>query len=781
MWNHPSFTTQRSLCLKREHKRLDVGSCQGEALRIGTEEDLEQTSKGKRALLKSLAVLCGIETCYEDAWGKRHEVEDDTLKALLAAFGYEVETFEDFLDIFHDLQERSCRRLIEPVQVVPVGISPVSVIVNVPESLAYGRYRWLLRFEDGSEAQGEGTLTALQHVDEYGFQENRYVRKRLDLCAPLPCGYHDLQVHVQGSSEERTARQRLILAPSRAYVPPSLRSGRKLWGLTGQLYSVRSNTNWGIGSFSDLKALIDWAADVGASFVGINPLCLLFPEDSSKVSPYGPSSRRFLQPWYVDVEAVPEFWECEEVRRWYAAKNTEDRRRKCQESSLVDYDGVWALKREALHKLFAFFLEHHLRRGSGRAQAFQRFVTQGGEDLQNYGVFHALDAHFRRQDPSLWGWHLWPKPYQDKNDKAVRDFVAEHRESVTFAQYVAWIAREQLAQCGHRSWERSLAVGIYGDLPVGVDPAGLDTWLDPDIYASNVRLGAPPDDFNPKGQEWGVCPFLPEALRDKAYEPFVALIRANMREFGALRIDHVMGLMRQFWIPAGQEARFGAYVRYPLEDLLGIVLLESERNQCAVVGEDLGTVPQRIREAMEKADVFGCRLGLFERMKDGSFPPPNHYPPHTLASFATHDLPTFEGFWEGTDLRVRKRLNLFPSPQVRKAMVRGRVSDKKALLSLLSSWGYQEESSKLKAKNPEEKEGRSQARAAAFYRYLAASESQLLAVSLEDLCGMVDQVNVPGTVHEHPNWRRKLPWDLNTLKEHPRVHAIISAVVAQRP
>ncbi|MGQ9748984.1 4-alpha-glucanotransferase [Desulfosoma sp.] len=742
---------------------------------------MEKTLRGDRALLRRVAALCGIEPRYEDGWGQRHDVNEETLEALLAALGYPAQSPNDLLDVLDDLCERACRAVVDPVQVVSEGIHPVVVGLTVPESLAYGRYRWHLRREDGSEAQGEGFLSAVSSVEDRGFLGKPCLRRLLYLWEPVACGYHDLEVHLHGPRGEVTARQRLIIVPRRAYLPEALRGDGKVWGITGQLYSVRSARNWGIGSFSDLNTLIDWAADLGASFVGINPLCLLFPEDPSKVSPYGPSSRRYLQPWYIDVEAVPEFAECEEVRRWCGQRDFQEACRAARDSSLVDYGRVWALQREALQRLFQHFCEHHLRRGSERARSFQGFVSQGGQDLEDYGVFHALDAHFRRINAAVWGWTLWPKAYQDKTSTAVRRFALEHRDAVTLHQYVAWIAREQLAACGHRSWERGLAVGIYGDLPVGVDPAGLDTWLDPHVYALNVRLGAPPDAFNPVGQEWGVCPMVPQRLRDEAYEPFVAMVRANMREFGALRIDHVMGLMRQFWIPAGKDARFGAYVRYPLEDLLGIVLLESERNQCLIVGEDLGTVPQRIREAMAERGLFGCRLCLFERSEDGSFPSPQDYPLYSMVSFATHDLPTLEGFWQGTDLRLRRRLQLYPSPQVRKGLARRRVADKKALRVLLRSWGHQEEPLCMSKERAAKEHCRAHSRAAALYRYLAACGSKLLAVSLEDLSGMTEQVNVPGTVHEHPNWRRKLPFPMKTLQNHPRVRAIVSAVAEHRP
>ncbi len=727
--------------------------------------------------MEHVATLCGVDPHYEDVSGVRHDVDDAVLKALLEGFGFCAASRDDLIQTLEALEARAVRNVVEPVQVVPWERRPLPSCSPIPNPMTV--------FHIAGDCAGRTDGNAGGRKDRRPSRGGRTGRTRRPIQpsralypGTLGIGYHDLEVFVGAGLSEMNARQKLIVVPRQAYVPESLAGERKTWGLTAQLYGIRSNKNWGIGTFSDLRALIDWAADVGAGFVGINPVWLLFPEDPSKVSPYGPSSRRFLQPWYVDVEAIPEFWESEEVRRWFGEDHIREACEAARRAPLVDYETAWPIQREALEKLYRHFRDHHLTKDSERARRFRRFVEDGGKDLESYGVFHALDAHFRRSDPSAWGWPLWPRAYHDPKSSAVAEFAKEHGEAVTFFLYVAWNAWEQLAACGRRSWERGLAVGLYGDLPVGVDPAGLDTWLTPSLFALTVRIGAPPDDFNPKGQEWGVCPFLPQALKDAAYEPFIAMLRANMSDFGALRIDHVMGLMRQFWIPAGLDARHGAYVRYPFEDLLGLVLLESERNRCLVVGEDLGTVPDRVRAAMEETRLFGCRLCFFERLEDGSFPPPENYPPFSVASFSTHDLPTLEGFWQGQDLRVRESLDLFPSEEVREKMLLGRTADQKALRKLLSAWGYVEDEIDMPGFPDEETQSRD--RAAAVYRYLAATGSKLLALSLEDLCGVPDQVNVPGTVTEHPNWRRKVPWDLDTMKGHPRVQAILSAVAEKR-
>ncbi|MCI0441565.1 MAG: 4-alpha-glucanotransferase, partial [Chloroflexi bacterium] len=366
--------------------------------------------------------------------------------------------------------------------------------------------------------------------------------------------------------------------------------------------------------------------------VGLNPLCALFPHNPVHTSPYSPSSRLFLNVLYLDVEAIADFAECQAARALVAKPEFQARLRALRAAELVDYEQVAAVKFEALELLYRHFRDYHLSRGTERGQAFRTFQDERGEPLHKHTLCEALQEHFQREDSSTWGWPVWPEAYRDPDAEAVAAFCAAHQERVEFYQYLQWQADLQLGAAGLRSLELGLGVGTYLDLAVGVDRGGAEVWANQRFYSLEARIGAPPDLWNPMGQDWGLPPLVPERLREAAYAPIIAILRAHMQHAGALRLDHVMGLMRLFWVPPGQTARAGTYVSYPLQDLLAIVALESQRNQCLVIGEDLGTVPDEVREAMREYGVLSYRVLYFEKEADGNFIAPANYPRQVLVT-----------------------------------------------------------------------------------------------------------------------------------------------------
>jgi (1->4)-alpha-D-glucan 1-alpha-D-glucosylmutase len=368
-------------------------------------------------------------------------------------------------------------------------------------------------------------------------------------------------------------------------------------------------------------------------------------------------------------------------------------------------------------------------------------------------------------------------PYRDPAGAEVERFAAAHGERVAFHEYLQWQADLQLAAVGRRSLELGLGVGLYQDLAVSADRAGAEVWADQTLHAAGAGVGCPPDDFNLSGQDWGLPPLVPEQLRATGYAPFVAMLRANMRHAGALRIDHVMGLMRLFWVPPGGKAKDGAYVRYPFADLLGVLLLESERNRCLVVGEDLGTVPDEVRAALGEAGVLSYRLLYFERDGAGEFKPPADYPAQAIVAASTHDLPPLAGWWSGADLALRESLDLYPSAAVRDAQGAARAQDRARLLRALEREallppGTPADPAALVELTPE--------LGGAVQLYLARTPARLLAVQLEDVLGVASQVNLPGTIDEHPNWRRKLPLSLERCADDERVIALGAALAPLR-
>jgi (1->4)-alpha-D-glucan 1-alpha-D-glucosylmutase len=451
-----------------------------------------------------------------------------------------------------------------------------------------------------------------------------------------------------------------------------------------------------------------------------------------------------------------------------------------REAALVDYAGVAAAKHEVAALLYAQFRARHLAPGSesARGAAFRDFQRSSGRALRLHALFEALQEHFHRRDPGVWGWPVWPQAYRDPSSAQVREFAQANRARVEFYQWLQWQADVQLERVGLRSLELSLGVGLYGDLAVSVDRGGAEAWAEQDLYALGASIGAPPDDFNLNGQDWGLPPWIPQRLRAAAYAPFIATLRANMRHTGALRIDHVMGLMRLFWIPAQTSAQHGAYVHYPLDDLLGVLALESHRNRCAVIGEDLGTVPDAVREALGRAGVLSCRLLYFERWQDGEFKSPSDYPAQALVAASTHDLPTLAGFWQGHDLELRERLKLYPTEEVHRQQVLTRDRDRARLLAALHREGLLPDGASL---DPAAMGQFTAQLGRALHLYLARTPSKVLLVQLEDVLGALDQVNLPGTTEQYPNWRRRLATDLERWPLLPEFTELCSALERERP
>ncbi len=537
------------------------------------------------------------------------------------------------------------------------------------------------------------------------------------------------------------------LAPqaTRAWTCDDLGLGRA-WGLSAQLYGLASRDSWGIGDFGLLARLAETAAGLGAAALGLNPLHALFTAAPALRSPYSPSSRRFLNPLYIDLGAVPE----------HRADDVDPARLAAvRAGELIEYPAVAEVKLAALASAFARFQTEHLAAGSARAAAFRDFVEGAGPALRDHAVFEVLQAEALRQGLSF-SWRDWPAELRDPASPAVAALAAERPDEVTFHQYLQWLADQQLAAAQTRARAAGMALGLYLDLAVGLNPAGSAAWADQAVVVSGATVGAPPDQFNPQGQDWGLAPFSPRGLAAQGYRSLRADLRANMRHAGALRIDHVMGLQRLFWIPAGAKPAEGAYVRYPLADLLAVVVEESRRARCVVIGEDLGTVPPGFRETMQAAGLLSYRLFYFERDGGGALSPPSTYPADALVAVSTHDLPTLAGFWAGRDLDWRDRLALHADPAEQAGARADRDADRARIEAALAAAGSHPAAG---MRTPSEL-------ANAVHGLLASAPSRLMMLQLEDALGLLEQANLPGTIDQHPNWRRRLPVPLEALADH---------------
>ncbi|MCG7757765.1 MAG: 4-alpha-glucanotransferase, partial [Nitrosomonas sp.] len=577
---------------------------------------------------------------------------------------------------------------------------------------------------------------------------------------------------------ETCATQTLIIAPVTCYQPQAINAEGRVWGLAVQLYAVRSERHWGIGDFTDLRLILEqWAAQ-DADIIGINPVHAMFPYNPEHASPYSPSSRLFLNVFYLDVEAVSDFHECEEARAILRTPEFQIRLEGLRATGLVDYAGVAALKLPLLEMLFEHFCAHHVRPDSERAREFRAFQSREGDDLYQHALFEALQEHFHRQDPAVWGWPVWPEPYRNPQSSEVRQFAESHPGRIEFFSYLQWQADLQLAGVGLRSLELGLGIGLYLDLAISVDGGGAESWANQALYASGVNIGAPPELNNQLGQDWGLPPFLPARLRETAYAAFIRVLRHNMRHAGALRIDHVMGLMRQYWIPAGCTAAEGAYVQFPFDDLLGILALESQRNQCLVIGEDLGTVPEEVTTALPQRGILSYRLLILEKEPGGNFIAPEDYPAQALTAVTTHDLPTLPGYWAGRDIMQRSDLQLFSSGEARRAQVVERAQERAYLLLRLEQAGLLPDGLTV---NPISLPFASPEFIQAVYSYLARSPAKILMAQIDDILEVPDQINIPSTTTQHPNWRRKLPICLETCAADRRVQTFTVAMRLERP
>jgi 4-alpha-glucanotransferase len=512
---------------------------------------------------------------------------------------------------------------------------------------------------------------------------------------------------------------------------------QRSWAIAVQLYSVRSRRNWGHGDFTDLAKLVEIASGLGASGLGLNPLHALFDDRADEASPYFPSSRLFLNPLYIDVEAIPEF--PKQAMSKFAPSID-----KLRDSAFVDYAGVATSKADALQLAFDMFRE---RATDHRRSQFDHFRRERGALLEAFAAFEVLRRQFAKP------WWEWPAEFRTPDAHILQRLRAAHADQLDFYAFVQWIAHQQLAACRDQAHRAGLPIGLYLDVAVGVRSGGFDAWSNQSFILPSLEIGAPPDQLNTQGQRWGLAGVNPASLIASACEPFRQVLRASMQYAGAIRIDHILGLKRFYLIPRGLRADQGAYVRFPFESLLAAAAQESVANQCIVIGEDLGTVPPGFQDTLARFGIWSFQVMLFQRAADGGFIAPDLYRENALVTFATHDLPTFAGWVSGHDLAVKRSLGLDPGE-----------SDSEranAMDALARSMAWR---------------GLHTVDWLSVTQFLAETPSRLLMVSLEDALSEIDQVNVPGTVNEHPNWRRRLPVlleDLPASSALPAVAAIM--------
>jgi 4-alpha-glucanotransferase len=719
-----------------------------------------------RPVLYELAERFGIMSEYVDQTGTTvRTTSDDTREALLAAMGVDASSAERARAALAELDACEAEQLLSPVRVVrDRQPDRRRLAVRLPDAWRDAPLDWSL------EVREEGG--AVHHAS--GALRRRSARNALlPLPATLPLGYHTARVRIGGPRGERAADQLLVVAPDACPAPAELLGERRVFGIIANVYTVRSERNWGAGDFTDLRELAVWSAGVGAEFVGVNPLHALRNRGAG-ISPYSPVSRLFRNVLYLDVEAIPELADSAEAHDMLGGRTTLDELRSRRASDRVEYARVMALKRPVLEMLHHTFVRAHQSSGDARGTAYARYVQRQGDALTTFATFMALDDHFRNGATiGASSWHDWPVSFRDPRSPDVAAFRESHRDEVDFHRWLQFELDRQLAEAAGAGARAGLAVGLYQDLAIGTASGGSDTWAFPHLFATGACIGAPPDAYAPQGQNWALPPLDPHRLRHDGYRYWTLLLRSALDHAGALRIDHVLGLFRQFWIPDGMPGSAGAYVRFPADDLLGIVALESTRHRALVAGEDLGSVPPEVPRTLRRWNILSSRVLYFERDRRGGFRPAARYAPLALATANTHDLVPIAGFWRGSDIELRRQAGLIPTDEAADAARAERSRERKRLLRRLVADG-----ALLPARAPsdggDDGDGNGAALRGAVHDFLCRTPAVLVGLSLDDLVGETEPVNLPGVgLDAYPSWSRRLRLSLEALRDDPGVAAAL--------
>jgi len=696
--------------------------------------------------LATLARVCGVATDVHLIDGTHVRCSRSAIVAALTAMGMNADTDEECAQSMRELEDYVWKRIVPPVTVIREGASR-DIAIHVPDGSSVTA---LLRLEVG----GEIPLT----------QADVYVSPRIVDGVPigratfhvpddLPLGWHVVEASFPG----RRGRGYVVVTPEALKVSPSVEA-RRPWGFMTQLYSLRSKRSWGIGDLGDLADLCSLAKiRAGADFVLINPLHANEAVPPLSPSPYLPSSRRFLAPMYIRVEDIPEVAYVPSQQRAVIEWESERPSRHNGTDDLLDRDESWRAKLEALEQVFA------APRTPGRDAQFEAFCLRDGKALEDYATWAAISEEYEGVQ--------WPDELSTPTSPAVSEWREENSQRVLFHAWMQWIADEQAAHAQATALHSGMEIGVMTDLAVGVHPSGADAWSLHRVLALGMSVGAPPDAFNPQGQNWSQPPWQPRALEAAAYLPFRDVVRAAVQHSGAVRVDHILGLFRQWWIPVGHGAEDGTYVQFDHETLIGILTLEAHRAGAMVIGEDLGTVEPWVRDYLKSRGVLGTSVMWFERQDGGGFTAPEHYRHETLATVTTHDLPPTAMMLAGTHVDLRAELGLLTDIDAARAEARQGLDALKGLLldRHLMIPDFEDEDV-----------------IAGVHRLVLGASCLLTGVALTDAVGDMKAQNVPGTFQEYPNWeipltdRNGVPVLLDDLFDHPRMKRLVAAIRGAR-
>jgi 4-alpha-glucanotransferase len=698
-----------------------------------------RVSAGRRPgeSIEHLAARAGFEIEWQDAHRVMQRVPDSTLAALLDRLGLPCGNAAQIRQSAATLDAELSGRRLPPLMTAECGRA-----IALPAAAIRSGSRYRVELESGALIDGrftapKGEAALLSPVDEPG--------------------YHTLVINEQ--------RMTLAVAPARCYtVADAWRAmhadGKPLpplWGIAAQIYGLRRDGDGGIGDYTALATLAVQSAKRGAHALAVSPTHAMFSAAPQRFSPYAPSSRLWLNVAHIDPAAV---FGKDAAHAALEATRAASARATLESLPLIDWPAALPLKLKVLRALFEHFCVHDRAQDLPRALEFHGFCARGGRALEDHARFEALHAFQLAQPDGEGYWRKWPERLRDPRSAEVEAFANEHRHEVEFHLFLQWLAAKGLSHAQHTARDAGMAVGLIADLAVGCDSAGSHAWSYRDDMLHGVSVGAPPDLFNQAGQAWGLTTFSPRAMRNQGFSAFIDMLRAAFAYAGGIRIDHILGLRRLWLVPEGEPARNGAYLRYPLDDLLRLIALESWRHRAIVIGEDLGTVPPGFRERLADHGLSGIRVLWFERTQDGAgFNPPSAWDRHTVATTTTHDLPTITGWWRGNDITWRNRIGqTMPRSDGRdpvEAAQAERAADRAALWRAFQQAGVAAHD--VAAPPPD------QAPVDEALAFVAATPSPLVTYPLEDLLALEDQPNLPGSIDEHPNWRRRVMQSVEAL------------------
>jgi 4-alpha-glucanotransferase len=699
-------------------------------------------SSGTISQLYQLARLYNVQTAFYGVRHHRHTATADSLMAILQALGAPVASLSDVPSALRERIQSQRKQIMEPVTVAWDGERPVTII-TLPADMARTPCTGRLEMESGESYEWKirpGDLPVIESEETDGCS---YTVGKLTLPQSLPFGYHKFILQVKG----KTCETMIISAPRRTFSPGSGKNNRG-WGAFLPLYALKTQRDWGSGDYSGLGAMADWVAGEGGNVVGTLPLLPVFLDKQYDPSPYAPVSRLLWNEFYVDINKIPELSQCQPAQGIVQSYAVEIERLRGQ--SLVDYRGIMSLKRRVMERLSKCLSDQ----GSGRLKEFQQFM-QENPLAADYARFRAVME--KQEKP----WGEWPQRLRD-GDLRETDCDADFKNYHLYSQ---WQAQSQIEELAEKSRQRG--VSLYFDLPVGVHPDGYDVWRYRDIFPKDIAAGAPPDPVFTTGQNWGFPPLHPENIRKQGYRYVIDYLRHNLQHAGMLRIDHVMGLHRLYWIPRGIEAGQGVYVRYRAEELYAILAVESHRSKSVIVGEDLGIVPGYVRPSMARHGLQRMYI-LYYELADSAARTPRRIPRNCIAALNTHDMPPFAAFWEGTDIREKTLLGLMNDKEAT-AEKEDRLATKTALRRFLENNNFL-------------KQAGNNTRSAfkACIDYLSASEAHTVLVNVEDLWQETNMQNIPGSGAKFPSWQGKARYGLGEFCRFKDVSDILKEVNSLR-